>query len=117
MPFKIDEYHYFEAVQFIKNIDKIHKQNYLALCPTCAAKYKYARETTDDDMHRYLIANDSPDHSPSVDIPVRLAGEDMSIEFVGKYRFELKTILLQFNHDVDLESLILDLQLHNSQAP
>lgn len=117
MPFKIDEYHYFEAVQFIKNITKVYKENYLALCPTCAAKYKYARETTDDDMRRYLINIDSPDDSPSVDIPVRLAGEDLSIEFVGKHWFELKTILLHFTHDADLESLTLDLQPQNSQVP
>jgi hypothetical protein len=108
MPFKIDEYHYFEAVQFIKNITKVYKQNYLALCPTCAAKYKYARETADDDIRRSLVENDSPNDSPSVVIPVRLAGEDASIEFVGKHWFELKTILRHLNPDTDLESLILD---------
>lgn len=114
MPFKINEYHYFEAVQFIK-INKFCKENYLALCPTCAAKYKYAREAADNDIRRSLIENDSPDDSPSVVIPARLAGEDTSIEFVGKHWFELKTILRHLNPDANLESLNLDLQPQNSQ--
>jgi len=71
MPFKINEYHYFEAVQCVKSFKKLIKQNYLALCPTCAAKYKHARETNDEEMHRRLIENGSPIDSASVIIPVR----------------------------------------------
>lgn len=102
MPFKINEYHYFEAVQCVDNFKKFVKQNYLALCPTCAAKYKYVRETTDDDMRRYLIENSSPEDSTSVIIPIRLAGENRTIEFVVTHWFDLKTILLDSIDEVEL---------------
>lgn len=102
MPFKINEYHYFEAVQCVKNFNKLIKQNYLALCPTCAAKYKHARETNDDEMRRRLIENGSPVDSSSVIIQVRLAGDDLTIEFVGTHWFDLKTILQNSIVEVDL---------------
>jgi hypothetical protein len=51
MPFKYTpvgddaERDYFEAVQFIRSVKREHEANHLALCPNCAAEYKYACKT------------------------------------------------------------------------
>jgi hypothetical protein len=95
MPFKLGEYHYFEAVQCVKGQEKRHFQNYLALCPTCAAMYKYARirEPDDTEIRRSLIEHNAPDDAPFVEIPVMLAGKQYSLHFVGTHWFDLKTVL------------------------
>jgi hypothetical protein len=43
MPFKLDDGSaYFEKVEFLSELKKLHHQNYLALCPNHAAMFKYA---------------------------------------------------------------------------
>ena len=57
MPFKLkDGSWYFEAVQFVPGRKRIHKANALAMCPLCAAKYKYVRETKDNALIEDLLA-------------------------------------------------------------
>jgi len=94
MPFKLrsGEY-YFEAVQCIEEKETRHFQNRLALCPTCAAMYQYARETDDAEIRRRIIELDAEDQAPAVEIPVRLAGRECTLRFVGTHWFDLKTIL------------------------
>lgn len=94
MPFKLrsNEY-YFEAVQCISDKEMRHFQNRLALCPNCAAMYQYARETEDADIRRYIIEHEADDQASSVEIPVRLAGRELTLRFVGKHWFDLKKIL------------------------
>ena len=48
LPFKVKGDWHFEAIQFIGNRNRTHRQNALALCPLCAAKYKYKLETSDE---------------------------------------------------------------------
>ena len=94
MPFKLrsNEY-YFEAVQCISDKEMRHFQNRLALCPNCAAMYQYARETKDADIHRCIIEHEADDQASSVEIPVRLAGRELTLRFVVKHWLDLKTIL------------------------
>jgi phage gp36-like protein len=94
MPFKLrsNEY-YFEAVQCISDKEMRHFQNRLALCPNCAAKYQYARETEDADIRRCIIEHEADDQASSVEIPVRLAGRELTLRFVVKHWLDLKTIL------------------------
>ena len=94
MPFKLrsNEY-YFEAVQCISDKEMRHFRNRLALCPNCAAKYQYARETEDADIRRCIIEHEADDQASSVEIPVRLAGRELTLRFVGTHWFDLKTIL------------------------
>lgn len=95
MPFKLpqsDEY-YFEAVHCIGDKGIRHFQNRLALCPTCAAMYQYARETDDNEIRRSIIEHEAPDTAASVEIPVRLAGRQFQLRFVGTHWFDLKTVL------------------------
>ena len=91
MPFKLrsNEY-YFEAVQCISDKEMRHFQNRLALCPNCAAMYQYARETEDADIRRCIIEHEADDQASSVEIPVRLAGRELTLRFVGTHWFDLK---------------------------
>lgn len=95
MPFKLNEYHYFEAVQCVKAQEKRYYQNYLAFCPTCAAMYKHACETDDAEILRLIVEHDAPDDAPSVEIPVVLAGKQHSLRFVGTHWFDLKTVFIK----------------------
>ena len=93
MPFRLGTGdHYFEAVQCIGDKETRHYQNRLALCPTCAAMYQYARET-DDAQTRRRIVDSEEDQASSVELPMRLAGQERTIRFVGTHWFDLKTIL------------------------
>ena len=93
MPFKIEELHYFEAVQCIKELKKRHIENRLALCPTCSAMYQYAPKTDDTEVRRRIVNHPAAETSASVEIPVNLAGSEHRLYFVGKHWFDLKIIL------------------------
>ncbi len=95
MPFKLprSEEYYFEAVQCIGEKETRHFQNRLALCPTCAAMYQYARETDDTELRRRIVEHDADDKAPSIEIPVHLAGCERTLRFVGTHWFDLKTVL------------------------
>ncbi len=94
MPFKLlSGEHYFEAVQCLRDKEVRHYQNRLALCPTCAAKYQYARETDDAEIRRRIITHTADDQAPAVEIPIRLASSQYTLRFVGTHWFDLKTVL------------------------
>lgn len=95
MPFKLprSEEYYFEAVQCIGEKETRHFQNRLALCPTCAAMYQYAREPDDTELLRRIVEHSGDDQADSVEIPVRLAGRERTLRFVGTHWFDLKTVL------------------------
>lgn len=93
MPFMVGELYYFEAVKCIKDLQKRHIENRLALCPVCAAKYQYAGKTDDQELQSRIINHVAPDTAPAVEIPVHLAGKEYKLHFVGKHWFDLKTIL------------------------
>ncbi|MBI4847004.1 MAG: ATP-binding protein [Nitrospirae bacterium] len=90
MPFKLDDgSHYFEAVECIKDFPKECRENYLALCPVCAAKYKHANTSKPEDLRAKLSDTDNEDLS----IPVTIAREDKTIRFVKIHLEDLRTIL------------------------
>ena len=94
MPFRLPSGdHYFEAVQCVRGLDAHHFQNRLALCPTCAAMYQHARETDDAELRRRIVDHPADDQAPSVEVPIRLAGHDLTLHFVGTHWFDLKTVL------------------------
>ena len=55
--------------------------------------YQNARETEDTEIRRLIVEHAAPDNSPSVEIPVTLAGKQFNLRFVGTHRFDLKTVL------------------------
>lgn len=93
MPFKVRDNHYFEAIQCVRGIDHHYFENRLALCPTCAAMYRHARETDDAEIRQAIVELDVSVAASSAEIMVRLAGEQYKLRFVGTHWFDLKTVL------------------------
>jgi hypothetical protein len=94
MPFKLGTgEHYFEAVQAIRGLSQNYYENRLALCPTCAAMYQYARSCTDTELKDRVEAIDDETAGLSVDLDVVLAGLTRKIRFVGTHFFDLSVVL------------------------
>ena len=94
MPFKLGngEY-YFEAVQIIRGLGQHFYENRLALCPTCAAMYQYARKCPDDDLRRRISNADLEEGSSVAHVEVILAGKRHFLHFVGTHFFDLKLVM------------------------
>jgi hypothetical protein len=60
-------------------------ENHLALCPTCCAKWHYARATSDADVTTEVRSAQTPE------IKVTLAGEVTVIRFVQVHLDDLRT--------------------------
>jgi hypothetical protein len=87
MPFRLaDGSYYFEAVQFDYDCDRELSENYIALCPLCAAKYLNARATPNTDMRLALENGNS-------EIAVILAGKSELIKFVQVHKDDLLSAL------------------------
>lgn len=93
MPFKVEGEHYFEAVQCVRDVGRHYFENRLALCPTCAAMYRHARETKDTEICQAIVDLDVDESVSSAEIMVILAGKEYQLRFVGKHWFDLKVIL------------------------
>ena len=94
MPFKLGTgEHYFEAVQAIRGLSQNYYENRLALCPTCAAMYQYARSCTDTELKDRVEASDGETDGLSVELDVVLAGLTRKIRFVGTHFFDLRVVL------------------------
>lgn len=91
MPFKIRGEYYFEAVQFVKGAAFDFRENRIAACPTCAAKYRHALETSLEDLRDDLLTQ-SIGHLSSVSVDVQLAGDAARIRFVGKHAIDLQGV-------------------------
>jgi len=88
--FKLDDgSHYFEAVKFIKDFPKACRENYLALCPVRAAKYKHANVSKPEDIRSTLLDGDNGDLS----ISVTLARESKPLRFVKIHLEDLRAVL------------------------
>lgn len=86
MPFKLrNGLYYFEAVMAL-DLDSEHRENHLALCPVCAAKFRYAREGGDGPL---LEAIDRGD----LEVGILLADTDDSVRFVEVHMADLAAVL------------------------
>ena len=93
MPFKLfSGRYYFEAVYFIKTLDREFRANGVALCPTCAAKFKYTLQTTPDELRR-LVLNLSILGTGSSTIRISMSGSECDLSFTDDHLIELQTIL------------------------
>lgn len=87
MPFKLaDGSYYFEAVECVENFPKECRENYIALCPVCAAKFKHANNSKPKDIRALITKADE------LTIPITLARESKSIRFVKTHLEDLKAI-------------------------
>lgn len=88
MPFNLsDGSPYFEAPEVLPDASSELVENHLALCPTCCAKWRHARATSDADVVASLRSARIPE------ITVTLAGEATTIRFVQLHLEDLHTIL------------------------
>ena len=88
MPFKLDDgKYYFEAVECVTDEDRELRENHLALCPICAAKYKHANGSSPAQI-REAVAQ-----AGGLEIAITLAREGLMIRFVEVHLQDLQTIL------------------------
>ena len=94
MPFqKLDDLYYFESVEIIKGIKPELEEKFLALCPVCAAKYKYyvkgenGGKNAMQEIKSYILNNTYSE------IPIRLDKGPATIRFVEVHYNRLKQIL------------------------
>lgn len=94
LPFKIkDGSWYFEAVRLVNARNQVHTANAIALCPLCAALYKYARGTKNEAILDELDSTTIDAGQGTVEIPVVLDGKRIKLGFTGKHAIDIKTAL------------------------
>lgn len=93
LPFKVGSQWYFESVRFVNGRKQVHTANAVALCPLCAALYKYARETTNDALLEALTSIEVKEGQGGIEIPVVLHGKLVKIRFTGKHAIDLQVAL------------------------
>jgi hypothetical protein len=87
MPFRLDDGSaYFERVEFLPSLQKRYHQNYLALCPTDAAKFKHAHGTKDMLFDLFCDLD-------SEQLEVILARNDETIYFTNTHLADLRKII------------------------
>jgi hypothetical protein len=84
MPFRLasGEY-YFEAVELFEDLVHEYRENYLALCPVCAAMFRHASDVEPDEFR------DSLQEASDLSVEVTLAGQAYRIRFVDDHRIDL----------------------------
>lgn len=90
MPFKVKGSWFFVAVQCVRSRQYQHPQNALALCPLCAARYKYVRNTSDDQLLAAIDILKVDADQGTVALPVSLDGRRVELLLVGKHAIDLK---------------------------
>ncbi len=89
LPFKLaDEDYYFEAVEFLPELEKHHYQNYLALCPNHAAMYRHANDSAERMKDLFLELNES-----ELDLDVVLVRKNRTVYFTKTHIADLRTII------------------------
>lgn len=87
MPFSLpDGSPYFEAVECLDSLEKEQAENHLALCPTCAAKWRYANPVTDAGLRAKIADATSPE------LTVELAGEPTRVRFTKVHLDDMRTV-------------------------
>ena len=90
MPFNLsDGKPYFEAVACVADEARELVENFLALCPTCAAKWQVANGQTPAVIRARLF------ETAELSIEVSLAGDEAVLRFVEVHLLDLQTALRQ----------------------
>ncbi len=84
LPFKLSDGNYFfEAVEFLPDLERHHYQNYLALCPNHAAMFMYANTSKDEMTDRFLALDGNELTLTLADKPVTVYFTDTHIADLG----------------------------------
>ncbi|TFD70500.1 hypothetical protein [Cryobacterium sp. Hb1] len=93
LPFQVKSRWYFEAVRFLPERARAHHQNVLALCPLCAAKYNYVRDTPDDAFLAGLLELEIAAGDGQSSIPISLNSQRVVLMFTAKHAIDLKAVM------------------------
>ena len=94
LPFKTkDGLWYFEAVRMVTGRKHVHAANAIALCPLCAALYKYARTTSTEALLEELATMPIANGQGTVNVPVVLDGKRVKIAFTGKHAIDIRAAM------------------------
>ena len=94
LPFKMkDGAWYFEAVRYVPARKNVHIANAVALCPLCAALYKYARDTPNQALVSQIAGIRVAAGQGIVDVPVILDAKRVLIRFTAKHAIDLQGAL------------------------
>lgn len=93
LPFKVKGDWYFEAIQFVGNRKRTHRQNTLALCPLCAARYRYKRETADEALLHALSKMVIAAGTGRIELAVLIDGDVIRLWFIGKHALDLQAAM------------------------
>jgi hypothetical protein len=86
LPFKLaNGTYYFEKVEFLEELKRRHRENYVALCPNHSAMFQYANES--DDLKKAFFS------MKGVRLAVRLAQSETTIYFTKTHIADLKTLV------------------------
>ncbi|MCQ1537467.1 hypothetical protein FTO68_00455 [Methanocalculus taiwanensis] len=87
LPFKLDDnQYYFETVQFLGDLKKHHKENYLALCPNHSAMFRHANQSKMQLKDLFL-------NMKGCRLEVTLARKQKSIHFTEVHISDLRAII------------------------
>ena len=87
LPFRLpDGEYYFEAVEFLPELKKHHRQNYLALCPNHAAMYMHANDSGETMEELFLDLEGD-------ELGMTLAGEKTTVYFTGTHRVDIEAVI------------------------
>ena len=87
LPFRLaDGSYYFEAVEFLPDLEKHHHQNYLALCPNHAAMFMHANASKDKMKDRFLALDGS-------DLEATLAGQSVTLYFTDTHIADIRVVI------------------------
>ncbi len=87
LPFKLSNgSYYFEAVEFLPELERHHRQNYLALCPNHAAMFKHANASKEQlkDLFLGLDGNE---------LRITLADRMVAVYFTNTHIADLKVVI------------------------
>jgi len=79
----------------LKGLAQHFYENRLALCPTCAAMYQFARSSSDDDLRASIAAIDGEQVEARVALSLVLADEERMLHFVGTHFFDLQVVIAE----------------------
>ena len=102
MPFMVKNEDYFEAVEFVRSSIKEHPANSLALCPNCAAEYKHACLTQENERIDLLLGVDINLPEDEMKIPLDLPNHT-SLRFTHKHMIDLRAAMLLHRENGALE--------------
>ena len=87
LPFKLaDGNYFFEAVEFLRELEKRHHKNYLALCPNHAAMYMHANTSKDEMKARFLAL-------VGTELELTLADRPATVYFTDTHIEDLRVVI------------------------